>query len=141
MCASSSVSASIRLHTAQSYSHTANHTEHTVQYAPYAYGSMIFLRFHTVFEDPNHNHNRNHNHNHNHNHDHNDNDNNNNHNNQNDIDNNELQSGIEAEHASTRIQHRETRGTFRMVNLRQRKQVRNNNPQSANNQRPTAHTQ
>jgi hypothetical protein len=53
----------------------------------------------------------------------------------------ELQSEIEAEHASTRIQQREIRGTFRMVNPRQRKQVRNNNPQSADNQRPTAHTQ
>jgi hypothetical protein len=52
-----------------------------------------------------------------------------------------LQSEIEAEHASTRIQQRETRGTFRMVNPRQRKQVRNNNPQRADNQRPTAHTQ
>jgi hypothetical protein len=53
----------------------------------------------------------------------------------------DLQSEIEAEHASTRIQQRETRGTFRTVNPRQRKQVRNNNPQSADNQRPTAHTQ
>jgi hypothetical protein len=58
-----------------------------------------------------------------------------------DDDDDELQSEIEAEHASTRIQQRETRGTFRMVNPRQRKQVRNNNPQSADNQRPTAHTQ
>jgi hypothetical protein len=53
----------------------------------------------------------------------------------------DLQSEIEAEHASTRIQHRETRRTFETVNPRQRKQVRNNNPQSADNQRPTAHTQ
>jgi hypothetical protein len=52
-----------------------------------------------------------------------------------------LQKEIEAEHASTMIQHRETWGTFRTVNPRQRKQVRNNNPQSADNQRPTAHTQ
>jgi hypothetical protein len=51
----------------------------------------------------------------------------------------DLQSEIEAEHASTRIQQRETRGTFRTVNPRQRKQVRNNNPKSADNQRPTAH--
>jgi hypothetical protein len=60
-----------------------------------------------------------------------------------DDDDDELQSEIEAEHASTltRIQQRSTRGTFRMVNPRQRKQVRNNNPQSADNQRPTAYTQ
>jgi hypothetical protein len=45
-----------------------------------------------------------------------------------------------AQHASTRIQQRETLGTFRMVLPRQRKEVRNNNPQSANNQRSTAHT-
>jgi hypothetical protein len=52
-----------------------------------------------------------------------------------------LRSEIEAEHASTRIQQRETRGTFRTVNRRQRKQGRNNNPQSTDNQRPIAHTQ
>jgi hypothetical protein len=51
-----------------------------------------------------------------------------------------LQSEIEAEHASTRIRQRETRATSRTVNPRQRKQVSNNNPQSADNQRPTAHT-
>jgi hypothetical protein len=38
-----------------------------------------------------------------------------------DDDDDDLQSEIEAEHASTRIQQRETRGTFRMVNPRQRK--------------------
>jgi hypothetical protein len=56
-------------------------------------------------------------------------------------DDDEVQSEIEAQHASTRIQQRESRGTFRMVIPRQRKQVRINNPQSSDNQRSTAQTQ
>jgi hypothetical protein len=43
-------------------------------------------------------------------------------------DDDELQSEMEAEHASTRIQQRETRGTFRMVNPRQRKTSQKQQP-------------
>jgi hypothetical protein len=59
----------------------------------------------------------------------------------NDDDDDELQSEIEAQHASTRIQQREPRGTFRSVNPRQHVQVRINNPESSDNRRSRAYTQ